>query len=69
VVHNGMNEYSEHDIVDAINVADLPNVVKHRKLISPPYAAPGVDLRWINSQTGFSLKWGMGRPPEELLQG
>lgn len=54
----GMNEYSEHDIVDAINVAELQEVVKHRKLIAPPYAAPGVDVRWIKDQTGFIVKWG-----------
>src|SRR5262245_52571783 len=54
----GMNEFTEHDIVDAINVSDLGNIVKHRTIITPPYAAPGVDVRFIKRETGFNIKWG-----------
>jgi NAD-dependent dihydropyrimidine dehydrogenase PreA subunit len=54
----GMNEFSEHDVIDAINVADLSNVVKHRRLIAPPYAAPGVDIDKVKQETGFRTTWG-----------
>ncbi len=54
----GMNEYTEHDVVDAINVADLGALVRHRQIIAPPYAAPGIDVPYIKRETGFHLKWG-----------
>ena len=54
----GMNEYTEHDVVDAINVSHLSKVVRHRQIIAPPYAAPGVDVRVVKRETGFHLKWG-----------
>jgi len=54
----GMNEFSEHDIVDVINVSDLANLVKHRRIIAPPYAASGVDVRYITQETGFRIRWG-----------
>ncbi len=54
----GMNEFTEHDVVDAINVAHLDAVVRHRQIIAPPYAAPGVDIRKVQQETGFHIKWG-----------
>jgi NAD-dependent dihydropyrimidine dehydrogenase PreA subunit len=54
----GMNEYTEHDVVDAIDVANLAKLVHHRQIIAPPYAAPGLDLKYIKEKTGFHLKWG-----------
>ncbi|SRR6266568_283004 len=54
----GMNEFSEHDIIDAVNVARLSTLVNHRKLIAPPYAAPGVDVEEVMKETGFRLAWG-----------
>ncbi len=54
----GMNEFSEHDVIDAITVAGLSGLVKHRKVIAPPYAAPGVDTRAVRARTGFTIVWG-----------
>lgn len=54
----GMNEFSEYDIIDAINVSGLKNLVRHRRLIVPVYAAPGVDMNKIRSETGFNVQWG-----------
>lgn len=54
----GMNEYSEHDVIDAINVSNLRSIVKHRRLIAPPYAAPGVNANTVREETGFRLVWG-----------
>jgi len=54
----GMNEFTEHDIIDAINVADLGKLVKHRRIIAPPYGAPGVDVRAVKKETGFNIIWG-----------
>ena len=54
----GMNEFSEHDVIDAVNVAGLGDLVRHRRIIAPPYAAPGVDVRAVKRETGFSITWG-----------
>ncbi len=54
----GMNEFSEYDVIDAINVSDLKTLVKHRRIIAPVYAAPGVDIAAVKRETGFNIKWG-----------
>ena len=54
----GMNEFNEFDIIDAINVSHLKGKVKGRRIIAPPYAAPGVDVKVIEEQTSFKLEWG-----------
>jgi len=54
----GMNEFSDYDIIDAVNVAGLKDLVKHRRLIVPVYAAPGVDIRAVKRETGFNVHWG-----------
>ncbi|MCP4745629.1 MAG: 4Fe-4S dicluster domain-containing protein [Desulfobacteraceae bacterium] len=54
----GMNEFTEHDIIDAINVAELSKLVNHKKIIAPPFAAPGVDKKAIKRETGFRIIWG-----------
>lgn len=54
----GMNEFNEFDIIDAINVSGIKGKVKGRRIIAPPYAAPGVDIRRVRAQTGFKLAWG-----------
>jgi ferredoxin len=54
----GMNEFNEFDIIDAINVCAIKDKVRGRRIIAPPYAAPGVDVRKVHEQTGFRLAWG-----------
>ena len=54
----GMNEFSEYDVIDAINVARLGELVKHRRIIAPVYAAPGVDVEAVKRETGFVIRWG-----------
>ncbi|MBV9427095.1 MAG: 4Fe-4S binding protein [Bradyrhizobiaceae bacterium] len=54
----GMNEFSEYDVIDAINVSGLRSIVKHRRIIAPVYAAPGVDIAAVKRETGFNIKWG-----------
>jgi NAD-dependent dihydropyrimidine dehydrogenase PreA subunit len=54
----GMNEFSEYDIIDAINVSGLSKLVTHRRLIAPVYAAPGIDVQKVKSETGFTVHWG-----------
>ncbi|MTJ82372.1 MAG: 4Fe-4S dicluster domain-containing protein [Telmatospirillum sp.] len=54
----GMNEFNEFDIIDAINVSGIGNIVRGRRIIAPPYAAPGVDTAEVARQTGFRLVWG-----------
>ena len=54
----GMNEFSDYDIIDAINVSGLKKQVKHRRIIVPVYAAPGVDIRAVKRETDFNIHWG-----------
>lgn len=54
----GMNEFSEYDIIDAIQVAGLKDLVKHRRIVAPVYAAPGVDVQAVRRETGFQIHWG-----------
>jgi NAD-dependent dihydropyrimidine dehydrogenase PreA subunit len=54
----GMNEFNEFDIIDAINVSGIKNKVRGRRIIAPPYSAPGVDIREVYRQTGFKISWG-----------
>ena len=54
----GMNEFNEFDIIDAINVSGIADKVAGRRIIAPPYAAPGVDTKEVQRQTGFRLVWG-----------
>jgi NAD-dependent dihydropyrimidine dehydrogenase PreA subunit len=54
----GMNEFSEYDVIDAVNVAGLRDMVRHRRLILPVYAAPGIDMKKVKNETGFSVQWG-----------
>jgi len=54
----GMNEFTEHDVVDAINATELADLVSHRRIIAPPYAAPGVDVKYVTQETGFRIRWG-----------
>jgi NAD-dependent dihydropyrimidine dehydrogenase PreA subunit len=54
----GMNEFSDFDIIDAVNVAGLRDLVKHRRLILPVYAAPGIDVGAVKRETGFNVHWG-----------
>ncbi|AXS41684.1 HgcAB-like fusion protein [Breoghania sp. L-A4] len=54
----GMNEFNEFDIIDAINVSGIKDKVLARRIIAPPYAAPGVNAKEVQARTGFKLVWG-----------
>ena len=54
----GMNEFTDHDVVDAVNVAQLSKKLNHRRLILPVYAATGIDCDAVRDKTGFHVKWG-----------
>jgi NAD-dependent dihydropyrimidine dehydrogenase PreA subunit len=54
----GMNEFTEYDVIDAINVSGIRDLVRHRRIIAPVYAAPGIDIRAIKEETGFNIQWG-----------
>jgi NAD-dependent dihydropyrimidine dehydrogenase PreA subunit len=54
----GMNEFTEHDVIDSINIADLPSTVRHKRIIAPPYGAPGVDVAKVKEETGYRIIWG-----------
>jgi NAD-dependent dihydropyrimidine dehydrogenase PreA subunit len=54
----GMNEFTEFDVIDVINVSGIKDIVQHRRIIAPVYAAPGIDIRAIKRETGFNIQWG-----------
>ena len=54
----GMNEFTEYDVIDAINVSGIKDLVRHRRIIAPVYAAPGIDIRVIKQVSGFNIQWG-----------
>lgn len=54
----GMNEFTEFDVIDVINVSGIKDLVQHRRIIAPVYAAPGIDIRAIKRETGFNIQWG-----------
>ena len=54
----GMNEFTEYDVIDVINVSCIRDLVRHRRIIAPVYAAPGIDIRTIKKETGFNIQWG-----------
>lgn len=54
----GMNEFSEFDVIDAVTVARLQEVVRHRRLILPVYAAPGINIETVKERTEFNVHWG-----------
>lgn len=54
----GMNEFTEFDVIDVINVTGIKDLVQHRRIIAPVYAAPGIDIGAIKRETGFNIQWG-----------
>jgi NAD-dependent dihydropyrimidine dehydrogenase PreA subunit len=54
----GMNEFSEYDVIDAVRVTGIAQLVAHRRLILPVYAAPGIDVGKVKQESGFHVHWG-----------
>ncbi|MHA1565895.1 MAG: HgcAB-like fusion protein, partial [Alphaproteobacteria bacterium] len=51
-------EFTEHQVISAIKTSMLAEKVRHREVILPLLAAPGMDLRQIYEKAGFHAKFG-----------
>lgn len=54
----GVCDFNEHKISDAVHSCDLTEKVSHRRLILPPLAAVGINLRILEKECGFHGEWG-----------
>ncbi len=54
----GEGTFSTDEVVNRINMIGLEKVVKHREIILPQLAAPGVSARQVKKQSGFRVIWG-----------
>ncbi len=52
---------THHDIITALRVARVADMVTHREVILPQLAATGVERRAITLATGFDTRWGPAR--------
>jgi len=54
----GGSIFTENRVIDTIKVSGLAEKVKHREVILPALAAPGVDRKAIKTETGFRARFG-----------
>ncbi len=51
-------DFTAHSVIAAIKLSGINNLVRHRHLILPQLAAPGVDPDVIKEETGWSAQFG-----------
>ncbi|HNV71223.1 MAG TPA: hypothetical protein PKO06_16080, partial [Candidatus Ozemobacteraceae bacterium] len=54
----GVGDFNENKIIDAVVATELDRQVRHRRLILPPLAAVGIDVKRLMRETGFTVVWG-----------
>jgi NAD-dependent dihydropyrimidine dehydrogenase PreA subunit len=57
----GGGHLTHHDIISAIRVSHLADIVDGREVILPQLCATGVERRRITETTGFATRWGPAR--------
>lgn len=50
--------FTHHDVISAIKLSGIENLVGHRAVILPQLAASGVEAKIIQQRTGWKVKWG-----------
>jgi NAD-dependent dihydropyrimidine dehydrogenase PreA subunit len=50
--------FTHHDVISAIKLSDIGNLVDHRAVILPQLSACGIEARFIEQRTGWKVKWG-----------
>ncbi len=58
---SGGGHFTHHDIISAIHVSGIRDLVDHREVILPQLCATGVERRRITEATGFETRWGPAR--------
>ncbi|RMG46668.1 MAG: 4Fe-4S dicluster domain-containing protein [Acidobacteria bacterium] len=54
----GGGHLTHHDVITAIRAARLDEKVRHRRIVLPQLAAPGVERRKVAEATGWKVVWG-----------
>lgn len=50
--------FTHHDIISAIKLSDIENLVGHRTIVLPQLAACGIEAKKIHQRTGWRVRWG-----------
>ncbi len=50
--------FTHHDVISAIKLSGIEQLVDHRTVILPQLAACGIEARVIDQRTGWKVKWG-----------
>ena len=50
--------FTHHDVVSAIKLSNIEDLVDHRAIILPQLAACGIEAKVIEQKTGWKVKWG-----------
>jgi NAD-dependent dihydropyrimidine dehydrogenase PreA subunit len=50
--------FTNHDVVSVLKTSGIDELVDHRKLIMPQFAAAGVESRVVLEKTGWKVTWG-----------
>lgn len=50
--------FTHHDVISAIKLSNIENLVDHRTVILPQLAACGIEAKIIQQRTDWKVKWG-----------
>jgi NAD-dependent dihydropyrimidine dehydrogenase PreA subunit len=50
--------FTHHDVISAIKLSGIEQLVDHRTVILPQLAASGIEAKIIQQRTGWRVKWG-----------
>ncbi|MFX0197212.1 MAG: copper oxidase, partial [Candidatus Hodarchaeota archaeon] len=54
----GGGDFTAHSVISAIKTSNINKHVKHRTLIAPQLSAPGIDLKKVQQEVGWHIKFG-----------
>ncbi len=54
----GGDEFNTRSVVSVVKTSGIADLVDHRRLILPPFGAPGVRAVDVQKETGWSVRWG-----------
>jgi len=60
----GKGAFGTEELINRIKLVQLDKIVRHRRLILPQLAAPGIAAHQVRSAVGFSVTYGPVRAPD-----
>ena len=51
-------DFNEFSVISAIKTSGINGKVKHRVLIAPQLSAPGIDVKKVKEETGWTIRFG-----------